>query len=208
MIGRFASFLGRGRSAGEQEAGTVSAPAVPFAERVRALDRDPYLMVADADLRVISVFDDLRYDRADLDILTGSMRARALKRLAPLGFRQVSGSVIENRAEDIRFLLPKFHALGASPFDATRYATRREQDYFILTPTQSACLMIDSYPVEEAVDRIKALIVRHPINLYRILDFLERKPAHQTFEGAIGHLKFVQREAVESEPLKSRRALG
>ena len=171
------------------------------------LDSDPYLALADPQLRLISVFDDLRYDRADMDMVSGPMRKRILQRLAPLGFRQVSGSALENKAADIRVLLPKFAALGASPFDATRYTPRRGQDFFALTPTQVACQFIDHYDHAAAVEKIKALVIKHPINLYRIMDFLEDDPAHEAFRDAIGHLKFVQREAVESAPLKTRRAL-
>jgi hypothetical protein len=207
MIGILASLFDRAQGGRRQEESPARSSAVPLAQRIRTLDTDPYLSVADADLRLISVFDDLRYDRADLDMVSPSMRRRALNRLVPLGFKQISGLMMENKAEDIRILLPKFHALGASPFDATRHTSRRAQDYFILTPTQTACQIIDAYPLDEAVDRIKALIVKHPINLYRLFDYLERKPEHQAFKGAIGHLKFVQREAVEKEPLKSRRAL-
>ena len=182
-------------------------PTTSFAERVRVLDADPYLSVADEDLQLISVFDDLKYDRADLDILSAPMRRRVLQKLAPLGFKQVSGTVIENKAEDIRMHLPKFHALGASPFDATRYTPRRPQDYFILTPTQVACQIIDTYSAEDAVERIAALVVKHPINLYRVSDYLERKDTHQAMIAGIGHLKYVQRKAVEEAPLCTRRAL-
>ena len=42
----------------------------------------------------------------------------------------------------------------------------------------------------------------------QILDYLEHKPKHQEFARAIGHLRLIQREAVASEPLKTRRALG
>jgi hypothetical protein len=207
MIGTFASLFGRARGGLRPQGRPAEPAALPFAQRVLVLDRDPYLAVADAGLRLISVFDDLKYDRADLDMMTAAMRRHALKRLGPLGFRQLSGSVIENRAEDIRVLLPKFRALGASPFDATRYTGRRAQDYFVLTPTQAAARIIDAYPTGEAVERIKTLVVKHPINLYRLLDYLERKPEHQAFRGELGYLKFVQREAVEREPLRSRRAL-
>lgn len=207
MLEIFASLLGRDRGAHRTEERAAPRPAVPFAQRVTVLDRDPYLAVIAPPLRLVSVFDDLKYDRSDLDMVSGPMRRRALKRLAPLGFRQVSGSVIENRDEDIRFLLPKFRALGASPFDATRDTARRAQDYFILTPTQTAAMIVDSCSHEEAVERIKALVVKHPINLFRLFDFLERKPKHAAFRAAVGHLKFVQREAVEREPLKTRRAL-
>ncbi|MEO1249222.1 MAG: hypothetical protein AAFW76_05215 [Pseudomonadota bacterium] len=178
-----------------------------FDRRVLVLNRDPFLSVADEALRLISVFDDLKYDRADLDMLSGPMRRHALKKLTPFGFTQVSGTVFENKADDIRMYLPKFHALGASPFDTTRYTPRRAQDYYVLTPTQAACQIVDHYPIDDAVQKIKRLIVKHPVNLLRMVDFLERKDSHQAFLGAIGHLKLVQREAVEAEPLRTRRAL-
>ncbi|SLN43625.1 hypothetical protein PSA7680_02201 [Pseudoruegeria aquimaris] len=202
MVNRVAAALGLSSPARDERAFTPD-----FAARMQVLNKDPYLLVADEQLRIISVFDDLKFDRADMDMLSGPMRRRALQKLAPLGFRQVSGTVLENRADNIRAIMPKFRALGESPFDATRYTERRPQDWFILTPTQAACMFIDTYPHMDAVERIKALVVKQPINLYRIMDYLERKPAHEGFRPAIGHLKYVQRTAVEAEPLRSRRAL-
>lgn len=180
----------------------------PFSETVASLNSDPYLMVADTGLRLITVFDDLRYDRADMDLLSAPMRRRALERLVPLGFVQRSGLVIESRAEDIRIHMPKFRALGASPYDALRETSQRPQDYALLTPTQAAAQIINTYPIEETVELLKALVVRHPVNLLRLGDFLEPNPNHQTFKKALGHLLYVQREAVSQEPLKTRRALG
>ena len=209
MFQKFASLLQAAK--GSRDAAVADAAGQEdnsdVHSRISALNRDPYLAVADTALKLISVFDDLKYDRSDLDMLSGPMRRRALERLAPLGFRQVSGTVFENRTADIRMYLPKIHALGASPFDAARYMKRREQDYFILTPTQAACQIIDHYPIEDAVEKIKALISKHPINLLRLMDYLEHKDHHRAFLVAIGHLKLVQREAVEAEPLRSRRAL-
>lgn len=179
---------------------------VPLRDGLSALG--PYLQVADWDLGVLSVFDELRYDRADGDYLSPAMRDHTVKKLGPIGFRQTSGTVIESRAHDVRVLIPKFHALGASPFDATRYTAKRGQDFYLLTPTQTACRIIDTYDTEEAVERIKTLIAKQPINLLRIADYLESKSTHQQFEQAIGHLKFVQRQAIQSEPLKGRRGLG
>lgn len=172
------------------------------------LDRDPYLHIADRSLKLLSVFDDLKYDRADGDWMSPAMRKHAIQKLAPLGFRQISGTVLENKDANVRFLIPKFHAQGASPFDITRYTAKRAQDFYLLTPTQTACQFIDNYSKDEAVARIKDMIVKHPINLYRLMDYLEKKPAHEAFADAIGHLKYVQREAVESEPLCRRRSLG
>ncbi|MEM9050380.1 MAG: hypothetical protein AAGC92_16915 [Pseudomonadota bacterium] len=204
MMVRFTGLFGRGRRPLQRAVGRSEGP---FAQSVQSLNADPYLMVADPQLRLISVFDDLRYDRADLDLMSGPMRRRAVAKLQPLGFVQRSGSVLENRAEDICVLLPKFKALGASPFDATRDIARRAQDYFLLTPTQAACQILDAHRLAQAMDRLERLVVRHPVNLLRIFDFLESRDARDRVRGAIGHLAALQREAVSREPLKRRRAL-
>jgi len=211
MTGRLMTLFKRITSG---EAPGVKTPAnlnsntgVPFTDRMEALNTDPHLMVADAGLRLISVFDDLRYDRADLDILSGPMRRHALARLAPLGFTQRSGSVIENRTEDVLVHMPKFRALGASPFDALRDTALRAQDYALLTPTQAAAQIITEHATDVAKERLSALVVKHPVNLLRLFDYLEPIPAHQAFRSVLGQLVYLQREAVSMAPLKTRRAL-
>lgn len=206
MIRKLASLF----SVVDATSGARDTPRVDqddFTARIEVIDKDPYLFVADSGLRLISVFDDLTYDRADMDMMSGPMRRRVLKRLAPLGFHQISGNLLQNKEADVRAHLPRFRALGASPFDAMKDTVRRAQDYFILTPTQTACQIVDHYDRDQAVEKIKALVVRHPINLLRLSDYLERNDTHEAFLAAIGHLRYVQREAVEREPLKTRRAL-
>lgn len=179
-----------------------------------ALDRasegpiDKYLYLADTDLRLVSVFDDLRYDRADVDMLSAAMRRHVIRSFSAQGYKQVSGMVLYDARSDRRLLMPKFHALGASPFDIARYTTRGERDYFVLTPTQTACQFIDNYDTEDALTRIKALIEYQPLNIYRLMDYLEDKSRHNSFKPAIGHLRYVQRKACESERLKAMRSLG
>ncbi|MEO0774430.1 MAG: hypothetical protein AAFZ04_14770, partial [Pseudomonadota bacterium] len=136
------------------------------------------------------------------------MRNHAIDQLGRIGFRQISGNVLEDRAADRRCLMPKSHALGASPFDITRYTPRRAQDFYLLTPTQTACQIIDHYDHEEAVERIVNLIRVQPINLFRLMDYLEHTDSHREFLKAIKFLQKTQKEAVKSEPLKRRRALG
>lgn len=179
-----------------------------FVEQLKGLNKDPYFLVADADLRLISIFDDLKYDRSDADIMSGAMRKHAIAKLRKFGFEQVSGNVLLNGEQDIKILIPKSHALGASPFDITRYTPKRPQDFYLLTPTQTACFFIDAYDTGQAVEQVKMLIVKQPININRLWDYMERKDSHRKFEQALGHIRFVQREAVESEPLCRRRALG
>lgn len=184
-------------------------PPDPEAEEALAavLDRDPYLCLADRGLRLVSVFDDLRYDRADMDMLNGPMRRRLVAALAPLGVRQGRGSRLDCPVTGLRLHMPKFRALGASPFDALRDTVRAPTDYAVLTPTQAACAIIDARSTDEAVTRLERLVRRHPVNLLRIFDFLDGSPAHEAFRPAIGHLVPIQRGAVRTAPLKDRRAL-
>jgi len=169
---------------------------------------DPYLTIAHEGLRLISVFDDLRYDRADLDLLGGPMRARLLRAVAPHGYRQRSGGVIENPATGMRMVMPKFRALGASPFDAVRDTPRGPGEYYVLTPTQAACVILDSLPSEEALAALEALIAVQPVNLLRIFDYLGQGPDRPEAKRIIGHLTPMQRAAIRAEPLMRRRALS
>lgn len=168
----------------------------------------PYMRLADARHNLFSVFDDLKYDRSDIDMMSPPMRRHAVETLGRMGFKQISGSVLLNAAEDIRAHIPKFHALGSSPFDITRYTPRRARDYYVLTPTQTACQVIDAYPVEDAVEKIAALMQHQPINLFKLADYLDGTAVHREFEPALGYLKRVQREAIATDPLCRRRALG
>lgn len=169
---------------------------------------DKYLFLADRHLRLISVFDDLTYDRADADILSPPMRRHLAQTLAKHGFKQSSGTVFKNKDIGIKCILPKAHALGASPFDVTRFTQRSEGDFYVLTPTQTACFFIDHYDIDDAVNRVADLIQRQPINILKISDYLERKPNHRAFMSAIDQLSTLQKEAVAADKLRFMKALG
>jgi len=177
-------------------------------DQMRAFSAEPYFQIADEKLGLLSVFDDLKYDRADVDMISPAMRKHVVGKLGPLGFRQTSGTMLEHAEADMRVHIPKFHALGASPFDIARYTDKRPQDYCLLTPTQVACQYVDHYELDDAVQRIEVLIAKHPINLLKLADYLEGKPKHRAFREVLGHIKLKQRIAVESEPLCRRRSLG
>ena len=52
-----------------------------------------YMTLADDTLNLISIFDDLKYDRADADMMSPAMRRHGIQNLAKLGFRQTSGTI-------------------------------------------------------------------------------------------------------------------
>lgn len=167
-----------------------------------------YMFVADEDFGIISVFDDLNYDRADADILSPAMRRHVIEKLIEIGFRQTTGNELKQATTGIRCIMPKAYTLGASPFDITRYMNKRQSDFYILTPTQTACHYITHYSLEDAVEHIKALISRHPVNIEKLVDSLEQSQIHQAFRGSVTELRQVQRHAIATEPLSRLKPLG
>ncbi len=170
-------------------------------------DRGPYLQIITGKLNIISIFDELRYDRSDADLLSPAMRMHLVKKLKTFGFKQKSGRILKHSKTQTHCHIPSSHALGASPFHITDSCPKGDKDFYALTPTQTACQFIQHYPVEEALERIKHLIASQPINIYRLSDYLEYEEKYSDFMQAIGHLKYVQRVALESSKLKSFRSL-
>lgn len=168
---------------------------------------DSYLYLTEAPLNILSVFDELRYDRSDVDMLSPGMRKHVAKRLARAGFKQSSGRLLTHNEIRARCHLPKPTVLGASPFHTMDHISSYEYDFFVLTPTQTAGAFVDHYDLAEAVERICALVEKQPINLFKLKDYLEGNSKHQDFLQAVPHIKYRQRKAVESEPLKQKRAL-
>jgi hypothetical protein len=171
-------------------------------------EQGAHLRVIREGLNIISVFDELRYDRADADIVSPAMRMHVVKRLQALGFKQKSGSVIIHKESDTCCLIPKAHAIGASPFHITDYTPKRAHDFYVLTPTQTACQLINHYSLELALEHLKNLIQVQPINILRLSDYLESSGVQQEYLDIIGHLKYLQREALASPALKKLRPLS
>ena len=169
--------------------------------------RSNYLYTLEQPDNIISIFDDLRYDRSDVDIISPGMRLHLLESLRPFGFKQSSGNVISHTDLDIQCIIPKFHALGSSPFDITRYCQKRSQDFYVLTPTQTACQLVDSNDLDEAVSKILQMMKQQPINVYKLLDYLEHTETHQNFYKAVAYLRDQQKSLIQKEPLCFRRSL-
>ncbi len=167
-----------------------------------------YLYLLNQPDNIISIFDELHYDRSDIDMVSPAMRQYVIEMLETQGFKQLSGNVVVNNVEDVQCIIPKFHALGSSPFDIIRYTPKRQQDFYILTPTQTACQFIDHYEHEKAVENICQLIEQQPINLFKLMDYLENKKHHLEFKKKIYMIKEFQNTAINNQPLKNRRSLG
>ena len=109
MIGKVLEWFGA-PAADASGAPAVSVDvedAARLTEKMAVLNADPYLHLVTED-RLLSVFDDLKYDRADADWMSGARRGHAIRKLKPLGFRQVSGTVLQS-AEGVRLLSQPEH---------------------------------------------------------------------------------------------------
>lgn len=168
---------------------------------------DPYLYVLPPPIPAISIFDDLRFDRSDIDNLSPGMYRYVNDTLCSVGFKRMSGRCFGHETYAIKCIIPQARVQGASPFHATHYLKKSESDFYILTPTQCAALIIEEYKLEQAVTHLVELIHHHPINLFKIKDHLESKDRHQQFLQAIPHLKYTQRIAVSSPPLSLLKTL-
>lgn len=178
-----------------------------FHDDLAARDYGPYFLLADRELRLFSVFDDLKYDRSDADIMAPPMRRHAIDMLHAMGFWQKTGSVLLHKTQNIRCLFPKPQILGASPLDITAYSNRESDDYYILTPTQTACMIISAFSAETACDKLVNLVQKQPININRIFDYLQRRSDHKIIAKSLGLVKAAQDKAITEEPLCRRRAL-
>jgi|GEM_PF-1810625 len=162
---------------------------------------DIYIRTHTLPVNMISVFDDVRFDRSDIDNLSPGMYRYISKCLKELGFKQDSGRTFSHNEFDIRCEIPKSRVQGSSPFHVLDYTPKREQDFYILTPTQVAGVMISRLPHADAVPLLVDLVEHHPINLFKLKDHLDSSQNHQDFLNVVAHLKYKQREAASKQPL-------
>ncbi len=176
------------------------------ASLIMAIERDPYLYWHQQ-LRIISVFDDVRYDRSDLDLLSPAMRQHIVKQLKQLGCKQARGQQLISPNGNVLWM-PKPSVLGSSTFDIGKYTKRAEHDIYILTPTQAAAYWLDNGELEPAVEAIANMIKQQPCNLRKIEDHIGSNPKRKAYIQAMPYLRKVLRESQEQPEMKFKRSLG
>ena len=102
--------------------------------------------------------------------MNASMRNYFKEKLRKLEYNWLSGNILASPKFSTNFIFPKNGILGASPFDATKFVKRGEEDYFVLTPTQAAALLIQWKLKTNLLENLKRLISYHPINLDKLKD--------------------------------------
>ncbi len=182
-------------------------PSVHFLHDAIKNENNIYFRTYTAPINMISVFDDTRFDRSDIDNLSPGMYRHTGKFLKNLGFEQDSGRIFRHSKFDMRCEIPKSRVQGSSPFHVLDYTTKREQDFYILTPTQIAGVIISKLPHADAVPLLIDLVEHHPINLFKLKDHTDNSKNHQDFLDVIAHLKYKQREATSKPPLRQLKTL-
>lgn len=178
-----------------------------FDRLIASIEKDKYLHWH-SEINAISVFDDVKYDRADVDMLTPAMRKYIANYLVHRGCQLKSGTAIIHKDLDLTFILPKPSVLGASPFDITHHFPRNESDIYILTPTQSAAYLFDHIELDSAVESISKMIKKQPVNLLKLEDAIGTQVKRQAYLQAMGYLTYCQRQALEQPNMKFKRSLG
>lgn len=171
------------------------------------IEKDKYLHWHN-EIHAVSVFDDVHYDRADVDMLTPAMRKYVTTCLTDFGCKLKSGTNIIHKNLGITFILPKPSVLGASPFDITKHFPRNEGDIYIFTPTQAAAYLFDHIELETAVKCMSEMIKEQPINLLKLEDTIGKQSKRESYLQAMGHLTYCQRHVVEQPGMRFKRSLG
>lgn len=181
--------------------------AVSLSSLHEAISEDDYLFWVDS-IHVLSVFDDIKYDRSDIDILSPAMRRYTAKFLKNQGYHQKSGQCFASKNGPHKLWMPKPSVLGASPFDITRYISREENDAYILTPTQTAAYLLDTLTLDTAVKEIALLIEQQPINLLKLRDHIPKYSDRNRYAEAFPYLRYCQRQVIENPRMRFKRSLG
>lgn len=176
---------------------------------IQELKDDKNFYVVEGSLNILSVFDHTNYDRSDLDLLSGPQRQYVEKKLKKHGYKFKTGRVLQSKTQSIVFRIPKQSIISANPFDIIRYEKRDQGDIFVLTPTQSACLIINRITVKDELKlALKELIKKQPINLKKIYDNIRFEKSKENYQSIHNELSEFQSEVIKSTHLKYKQHLG
>jgi len=170
---------------------------------------DENIIVFGNPFNLISIYDDRIYDRSDADIMNTSMRNYLKDHLDYLKYDWLTGNVLSSPLYSPKFIFPKNKILGASPFDATLFEKRFEDDFFVLTPTQIASFLIKYDSGDEVFEYLEKLISKHPVNLEKMKDHFNSSGISKIkFNLLFIRLKKYQSEVIKTDKLKRKSRIG
>jgi len=120
---------------------------------------------------IITIFDSVKYDRSDQELLSASQRNHIGNVLEENGHKRLTGNSYQNitTKQVMRFTTPK--TLGVSPLNELQYNFNQE-DIFIVTPGTYFLFLVMKFnelQKENILQEIMQLISTHPVNLDQLL---------------------------------------
>lgn len=165
---------------------------------------------ASALYNMITIFDSLRYERNDYDVLSAPQRNYVGAVLEKNGHRHVTGNSFKNlkTGQTLRFIITK--TLGVSPLNELNYQYN-DQDIFIVTPGTYFLFLVEKLSTDDKQDSVRAelmdLVSHHPVNLEQLLDLSTHDHFYATLKEVFKECKAKQDDAIENY-LKGKRPLG
>lgn len=176
---------------------------------INELKNNKNFFIVEKPFRAMSVFDHIRYDRSDYDILSPPQRHYVIKELLSLGGVQLTGRRVAFKESASNFIFPKANAMSQSPGDVLLELTDEGQDYLVLTPTQMAFAIIKKVSEQSVkLNLLKDLILKQPINLKKVIDYADNNEMKDFLAMFAQQLSDFQTEVVGSEQMRNRKHLG
>jgi hypothetical protein len=178
---------------------------------------DSYLMIFQKDTfvrvstlyNIISIFDSVKYDRSDQELLSASQRNHIGKILEENDHKRLTGNSYQNinTKKVLRFTTPKM--LGVSPLNELQYNFNKE-DIFIVTPGTYFLFLVmkfDELQKENILKEIMQLISIHPVNLDQLLNVSRHEVFYPFLKQKFPEFVKHQQNAIKYD-LKDQSSLG
>lgn len=173
------------------------------------LNQDKNLCFFNSPIKIISIYDHYKYDRSDLDTLSGPQRKYLESKVQDFEPKVKSGRVIELRKINQSLNYPKLNILGGSPFDTLRYEKVSEEKVFVLSPTQAACYFLTLENHDDAKTFLERLLSKQPVNLKKISDHVRTETKlKERYHELKSFMSDIQNKTVETLSARSKSHLG
>ena len=161
----------------------------------------------DTPIKIVSIFDHIRFDRSDVELLSKEQREYIFHKARGDGFVWKSGRILKNKESRVEIVFPKQNILGANPIDILRYEKTSGDRVFVLTPTQAACYFL-TLGEESFVQNTKRLLERMPINIKKVIDSLGRTTEASIFSKHLSQIQAWQDETLAKEEFIKKSHIG
>lgn len=148
-------------------------------------------------LPYLAVFDDIRFENYDCDLIGSEARRLIHHALQLLGFQRRSGHLYAHPSGVLARIPKPSITLGTNPVDAVHRVSSADS-VILVTPTQLLLLALDrpDFSVEEAVDELQSLLRLCPANLPKVVQWTRARGRSKRLRNIYPLLCEAQHEAI------------